>query len=1375
MPIDIDTLQSLKIPTNLTRLHLPDGKYWIHFALPDNVTCEDLKDVTAANWELQMNPLTWFSSETVKNILGVGFGYNEDLIGCYVLYKVIPLSSYFITSMDFGITPGVVESFGLFKKRMDSLHDYNIEFMKVMFRSNYTEPYIDYYVPPQSVGDAVHRRLLHSFWKLVVTPHDSKMGVVLPMPLTKLPRLYPGKMIPYIDSESCSHVNDIPWYATSALATLSKHFQSAVLTHAEWTLLKSVAAQKYYAATNKTNIHQDIRLDIIIDYTDWLPYNPVVFGSTRCDHKWEAIEAELIVLNRQRAHPLENVMAKTLLFAVENKNDGGFSVNVDREFAKRMSSRVTIATLNIVNSRQFENNVRPKLEEMKAFRSIILAKHPEADVYFQLRFDLNILDYYATVFCNREALSLHEQIEGISNWALFNAIPLIIGRAFDDVNHGVFQTWFSVLRPTLENFRDVNPYLVVRNYPKIRDTMDLEPCIEWTKERPALSLTYFHNNYIGSSFDATNMRKDRPITRDEYEILLQFILHRFDLVEVLLAKDSYKNFVRALDKLATDGLIDEAKKFLILFDHGDFSEQEQLETFYSFLNFTKVTLGNNIEFIQGITYGLGAFLEQTENMSYEEFMNATYHRHTMIVGWGQTFNLTMGVFMGIDNCEQLLLQSKKSNDFITEPFLRNAEYIVCHQNMDLNKYNKTKTLGEFLDRNLYIKKITDAFGEESFPKNGWWKITNYSDLAVPSVYLEKYSAFLGSQTWWPTSPSIPTANSTNDKQIVVLVVTFSFLILLIFALGLSLWYHKNKTIQYLSNEEEYEFRNGLKIDANQYPYNKQLEIPKEEFRFDQSKHIGSGTFGRVYKMKVGNFESEVAVKIPQLSVGKDAILGALQEIKILTFIGTHENVIRILGAYTKEIKLGDVPYPTMTWDDDFILKLEQGLRPIKPVRSSDEVYKLMECCWNITPNLRPTFAELREMFSNLKIYAYQQEALFSQSLISVTFDPFVSLRDVGIPNAYNVDDLIPMVSKISSRFSKMLVTLIHPKQAFSAKMIPSAVALFNKLHRASNQPPMEVSITFPMTVVGNGSTSTSFDFAKNIADDANKIYSGTVKRLFLEYWQLSASRKNVEDAKRYFTYIRGQLNETGYILGAYLPFDCGTETTDQLPEYLIQILPFVKEVIFANSPGKEQLNLEPYLTTRPVTWLFEQCKHKIKQHDERISVSLFTAWTFANSTADDRKLVTLKNDTDAKPDENTIPNWLIGVVSAVVIVTLAIIVSAVIWRVLRHKLKSNNINHKDIDSLYTNTSDTRGEGLLGSISASQKAAYDTNISTGIRHIWNSIRGSAKRPVSGMISEIKVLSHLGEHEKLVNLVGAYTKEIRKGNLIITQNYENIAAQ
>ncbi|ODM86984.1 Platelet-derived growth factor receptor beta, partial [Orchesella cincta] len=75
-----------------------------------------------------------------------------------------------------------------------------------------------------------------------------------------------------------------------------------------------------------------------------------------------------------------------------------------------------------------------------------------------------------------------------------------------------------------------------------------------------------------------------------------------------------------------------------------------------------------------------------------------------------------------------------------------------------------------------------------------------------------------------------------------------------------------------------------------------------------------------------------------------------------------------------------------------------------------------------------------------------------------------------------------------------------------------------------------------------------------------------------------------------------------------------------------------------------------------------------------------------------------------------------------------------------------------------------GSGTFGTVyrGSAKRRNKDRETTVAVKTTNSSSPSTA---VSGMISEIKVLSHLGEHENIVNLVGAYTKEIRKGKIYL----------
>ena len=74
--------------------------------------------------------------------------------------------------------------------------------------------------------------------------------------------------------------------------------------------------------------------------------------------------------------------------------------------------------------------------------------------------------------------------------------------------------------------------------------------------------------------------------------------------------------------------------------------------------------------------------------------------------------------------------------------------------------------------------------------------------------------------------------------------------------------------------------------------------------------LGAGCFGRVVKAEaVGIKDSEetvktVAVKMIKSATNVAALEALVSELKILIYLGSHLNVVNLLGACTKEISRG---------------------------------------------------------------------------------------------------------------------------------------------------------------------------------------------------------------------------------------------------------------------------------------------------------------------------------------------------------------------------------------------------------------------------------------------------------------------------------------
>jgi serine/threonine protein kinase len=76
--------------------------------------------------------------------------------------------------------------------------------------------------------------------------------------------------------------------------------------------------------------------------------------------------------------------------------------------------------------------------------------------------------------------------------------------------------------------------------------------------------------------------------------------------------------------------------------------------------------------------------------------------------------------------------------------------------------------------------------------------------------------------------------------------------------------------------------------------------------------LGAGCFGRVVKvkavgLKTGSEETvkTVAVKMVRSEANVSAMEALISELKILVYLGSHLNVVNLLGACTKQIHKGN--------------------------------------------------------------------------------------------------------------------------------------------------------------------------------------------------------------------------------------------------------------------------------------------------------------------------------------------------------------------------------------------------------------------------------------------------------------------------------------
>ncbi|KAM8973784.1 platelet-derived growth factor receptor beta [Pelodytes ibericus] len=70
--------------------------------------------------------------------------------------------------------------------------------------------------------------------------------------------------------------------------------------------------------------------------------------------------------------------------------------------------------------------------------------------------------------------------------------------------------------------------------------------------------------------------------------------------------------------------------------------------------------------------------------------------------------------------------------------------------------------------------------------------------------------------------------------------------------------------------------------------------------------------------------------------------------------------------------LGGTPYPELPMNEQFYNAIKRGYRMSKPSYASEEIYDLMQKCWDEKFEKRPSFAQLVELTGNLLVDGYKQ-------------------------------------------------------------------------------------------------------------------------------------------------------------------------------------------------------------------------------------------------------------------------------------------------------------------------------------------------------------------------------------------------------------------
>ncbi|XP_019485606.1 PREDICTED: macrophage colony-stimulating factor 1 receptor [Hipposideros armiger] len=190
------------------------------------------------------------------------------------------------------------------------------------------------------------------------------------------------------------------------------------------------------------------------------------------------------------------------------------------------------------------------------------------------------------------------------------------------------------------------------------------------------------------------------------------------------------------------------------------------------------------------------------------------------------------------------------------------------------------------------------------------KVTVHSLLVIGTLeYNRTYecrahnSAGNSSQAFWLIS--LGTGRPPTDEPFFtpVLVACMSIMVLLLLLLLLLLYKYKKKPKYQVRWKiiESYEGNNYTFIDPTQLPYNEKWEFPRNNLQF--GKTLGAGAFGKVVEATAFGLGKEdavlkVAVKMLKSTAHTDEKEALMSELKIMSHLGQHENIVNLLGACT---------------------------------------------------------------------------------------------------------------------------------------------------------------------------------------------------------------------------------------------------------------------------------------------------------------------------------------------------------------------------------------------------------------------------------------------------------------------------------------------
>ncbi|ODM89156.1 Astacin-like metalloprotease toxin 1 [Orchesella cincta] len=233
-------------------------------------------------------------------------------------------------------------------------------------------------------------------------------------------------------------------------------------------------------------------------------------------------------------------------------------------------------------------------------------------------------------------------------------------------------------------------------------------------------------------------------------------------------------------------------------------------------------------------------------------------------------------------------------------------------------YNRS---GFWNDANLVVRDV-GALSSNYKVSTCEWDVKSPSFIKTklvegPNIFQPQGNANNFSQTHENTQQSLPT--------LYISVGTVLLCLLLLLICISSFFFMRYKKMKRFLTETEYkeffdgrlrltnlaEDRNGIenegvlvRDDIDALKFYEHFKLLRNQITIDVEQLLGSGAFGVVYAGTAKGIKA--AIKVPKPGCSLETFKSFLSEVKVMGYLGSHENILGFIGAYVNEIQYGTI-------------------------------------------------------------------------------------------------------------------------------------------------------------------------------------------------------------------------------------------------------------------------------------------------------------------------------------------------------------------------------------------------------------------------------------------------------------------------------------